>query len=100
MHAGFTPIQAAGDILMHTAYSRDGPEKVYVQHRIAEHSDDIVAWIDAGAHIYICGDAGMANDVHDAIVQALARSKQLDAGGAENILNTMRRAKRYQRDVY
>ena len=83
-----------------TAFSRDGNEKVYVQHRIAEHSDDIVAWIDAGAHIYICGDAGMANDVHDAIVQALARSKQLDAGGAENILNTMRRAKRYQRDVY
>lgn len=83
-----------------TAFSRDGSEKVYVQHRIAEHADDIVAWIDAGAHIYICGDAGMANDVHDALVQAISRNKQLDVGGAENILNTMRRAKRYQRDVY
>jgi len=42
----------------------------------------------------------MANDVHDALVQAISRNKQLDVGGAENILNTMRRAKRYQRDVY
>lgn len=83
-----------------TAFSRDGSAKYYVQHSIAENAAEVVAWIDAGAHIYICGDAGMANDVHYALVRAIAREKHLDAGVAENILSTMRRAKRYQRDVY
>lgn len=83
-----------------TAFSRDGSDKIYVQHRIAEQTDEIVAWIDAGAHLYICGDARMASDVHEALVTAIARRKRLEMGAAEGVLNAMRREKRYQRDVY
>ena len=83
-----------------TAFSRDGSEKVYVQHRLVEQTDEIVAWIDQGAHIYICGDAHMASDVHNALVAAIAIGKRMEKGVAEDVLNAMRREKRYQRDVY
>lgn len=83
-----------------TAFSRDGNEKVYVQHRLAERADEVTAWIDAGAHVYICGDAGMANDVHEALIAAIAGSKRIERAAAEDMLNGMRREKRYQRDVY
>ena len=47
-----------------TAFSRDQPEKVYVQHRILEHAKELLAWLEEGAHFYVCGDAGrMAKDV-------------------------------------
>ena len=42
---------------MDVAFSRDTPEKVYVQHRIWERRRDIVEWLDGGASFYVCGDA-------------------------------------------
>ncbi|MGB1293574.1 MAG: assimilatory sulfite reductase (NADPH) flavoprotein subunit, partial [Pseudoalteromonas sp.] len=49
------------------AFSRDQAEKVYVQDKLRQNSKDVFAWLEAGAHIYICGDANrMAKDVHNA----------------------------------
>ena len=42
---------------MDVAFSRDTPEKIYVQHRIWEQRADLVAWLDGGASFYVCGDA-------------------------------------------
>ena len=43
------------------AFSRDQPEKIYVQHRLWERRAEILAWLEEGAHIYVCGDEkGMA----------------------------------------
>ena len=39
------------------AWSRDGKEKIYVQHRMREVGRDLWSWLDDGAHIYVCGDA-------------------------------------------
>ena len=41
---------------MNVAFSRDTDQKVYVQHRIAEHSKEFNEWLEKGASIYICGD--------------------------------------------
>ena len=42
--------------------------KVYVQHKIAENSEQFNRWIENGATIYVCGDESkMAKDVHQAI---------------------------------
>ncbi|MFC5651006.1 hypothetical protein ACFPYJ_18215 [Paenibacillus solisilvae] len=47
-----------------TAFSRDQSEKIYVQHRMLEHSAELWAWLQEGAHFYICGDASnMAKEV-------------------------------------
>ncbi|HBO2457523.1 TPA: NADPH-dependent assimilatory sulfite reductase flavoprotein subunit, partial [Pseudomonas aeruginosa] len=50
------------------AFSRDTDQKVYVQHKIAENSEQFNQWIENGAAIYVCGDESkMAKDVHQAI---------------------------------
>lgn len=78
------------------AFSRDQPEKIYVQHRLWERRDELLGWIRDGAHIYVCGDEkGMAKDVDAVLVRIL--------GGAETgtaKLAELRKANRYQRDVY
>ena len=48
---------AQGVLTLHTAFSRDGPDKVYVQQRVTETADALFALLSAGAHFYVCGDA-------------------------------------------
>ncbi|MEL7186860.1 MAG: assimilatory sulfite reductase (NADPH) flavoprotein subunit [Pseudomonadota bacterium] len=83
------------------AFSRDQNRKVYVQDRIRENAAEFGRWLDAGAAIYVCGDAKrMAGDVHDAIVDVIAQHNNIDRDAAEQRLKELRQAGRYQRDVY
>ena len=83
------------------AFSRDQGEKVYVQHRILENAQQVWQWIQEGAYIYVCGDATrMAKDVHDALVIVAEQQGQMPRDDAEQFINDLRKAKRYQRDVY
>ena len=83
------------------AFSRDQHEKVYVQHRILEEAKQVWQWIQEGAYIYICGDATrMAKDVHDALITVAKQEGGFTQEQAEEYLNELRKAKRYQRDVY
>ena len=83
------------------AFSRDQDEKVYVQDRLRENAAEVFAWIEDGTHIYVCGDAkNMAGDVHDALVDVIAEHGAIDRDAAEQYLRELRRAGRYQRDVY
>ncbi len=78
------------------AFSRDQPAKIYVQHRLWERRDDVLGWIADGAHLYVCGDEkGMAKDVDAMLVKILGEG---DTGLAK--LAELRKAGRYQRDVY
>ncbi len=86
---------------MDVAFSRDTPEKVYVQHRIREHSREFYAWLQEGAHIYICGDAHrMAKDVNQAIQDVIAREGGMSEDKAREYLTALTKENRYQRDVY
>ena len=81
------------------AFSRDQPEKIYVQDRLAARADKLRGWIDDGAHIYVCGDEKtMARDIEKTLSDVLANKGELEAGRAR--LEALRRANRYQRDVY
>lgn len=83
------------------AFSRDQPEKIYVQDRIDQHAAEVVAWLDGGAHFYVCGDAkNMARDVRAAVVRAFESVKGLSHADAEAHVAALERAKRYQQDVY
>jgi sulfite reductase (NADPH) flavoprotein alpha-component len=83
------------------AFSRDQADKIYVQDRIREHAADVWAWLQQGAVLYVCGDAKqMAGDVHDALIDVLVTQADYDAESAEDYLKDLRRAGRYQRDVY
>lgn len=86
---------------MNVAFSRDTDQKVYVQHRIAEHSKEFNEWLEKGASIYICGDEkNMAKDIHQAIRNVLVKEQNLTEEDAESYLKQMKKDKRYQRDVY
>lgn len=83
------------------AFSRDQAEKVYVQHRLLENGKEVWQWLEEGAHFYVCGDAThMAKDVNDALLSIIAEHGGKSAEDAEQYLNDLRRAKRYQKDVY
>jgi sulfite reductase (NADPH) flavoprotein alpha-component len=83
------------------AFSRDQAEKVYVQHRMAEQAAELWAWLDGGAHFYVCGDAlRMAKDV-DAMLHTIAQEQGgMDEDAAKAWIKDLKKAKRYQRDVY
>ncbi|MEM7089185.1 MAG: assimilatory sulfite reductase (NADPH) flavoprotein subunit [Pseudomonadota bacterium] len=83
------------------AFSRNQNRKVYVQDRLIEHGADVFAWLQEGAHFYICGDATrMAKDVHRALVAILKTHGDHSDDSAEAYLQDLRDSKRYQRDVY
>jgi len=67
-----------------TAFSREQKEKVYVQHRLKERSDDLKKWIQDGGHVYICGSVAMGAAVRKVIIEALGSEdhfKRLQSDG-------------------
>jgi sulfite reductase (NADPH) flavoprotein alpha-component len=83
------------------AFSRDAPEKTYVQHRLWERRRELVEWLDGGASFYVCGDAkAMAKDVRATLVRCLEDVKALSPAQAEAEVAALERARRYQQDVY
>ena len=73
------------------AFSRDQAQKIYVQHRLREEAKELIAWLEGGAHLYVCGDANrMARDVEQTLTELL---------GEERVAR-LRESGRYQRDVY
>jgi sulfite reductase (NADPH) flavoprotein alpha-component len=86
---------------MNVAFSRDGAEKVYVQHRIAAEAREVYAWLEDGAHIYVCGDgAKLAPDVQKALVSVVAEQGSKSREAAEEYIGALQASHRYQIDVY
>jgi sulfite reductase (NADPH) flavoprotein alpha-component len=83
------------------AWSRDGKEKTYVQHRMREVARDLWSWIGEGAHIYVCGDAlRMAKDVESALTDIVAEQSGHGAAEAAKFIADLKTQGRYQADVY
>jgi sulfite reductase (NADPH) flavoprotein alpha-component len=97
-----TAMRAAGLLTRLTlAWSRDGKEKTYVQHRMREVARDLWAWIGEGAHIYVCGDAlRMAKDVENALTDIVAEQGGRSAADAGKFIADLKAQGRYQADVY
>ena len=86
---------------MDVAFSRDGAQKVYVQHRMLEHGRELYAWLQEGASIYVCGDAErMAPDVERTLRQIVQEHGALSDEQADEYLLQLQRERRYQKDVY
>lgn len=84
-----------------TAFSRDQKEKIYVQHKMQKHADELFNWIESGAQIYVCGSlAPMSVDVENTLVDIIASKKNTDRDGAQQYINNLKEAGRYHKDVY
>jgi sulfite reductase (NADPH) flavoprotein alpha-component len=102
----------AGSLTLHTAFSREGASKVYVQQRLREAGAEVWALLQAGGHFYVCGDAGsMAGAVEVALLDIIAQ--HIDVGGeaaggqeaaaqsaAQAYLQQLSNSGRYERDVW
>ena len=83
------------------AFSRDQNQKIYVQDRLLENAEPVWQWLQNGAYLYVCGDAGrMAKDVNEALLSIIEQQGKQSKEQAEQYLNELRKAKRYQKDVY
>ncbi|UXA16196.1 bifunctional nitrate reductase/sulfite reductase flavoprotein subunit alpha [Mycobacterium sp. SMC-4] len=83
------------------AFSRDQPDRVYVQHKMLDYGADVWRWLEDGAHLYVCGDATrMARDVDDALTRIISTHGRMDTDSARAYKRQMVADKRYLRDVY
>ncbi|WP_395698627.1 assimilatory sulfite reductase (NADPH) flavoprotein subunit [Methylocella sp.] len=86
---------------MEVAFSRDRWGKTYVQHRMRENGAELYAWLEEGAHVYVCGDASkLAPDVDAALIEVVAEHGGRSAEAAAAYVRELAAAHRYQRDVY
>lgn len=86
---------------MDVAFSRDQAKKLYVQHRMMEKAAELWAWLQEGAHLYVCGDESrMAHDVHQSLMDIARSQGGLTAEDADAYVRQLQKDRRYQRDVY
>ena len=84
-----------------TAFSRDQADKVYVQTRMLERARELFAWLEEGAHFYVCGNAKrMAKDVDAALHKVILRGGGKTEEQAAEYVARLKSERRYQRDVY
>jgi sulfite reductase (NADPH) flavoprotein alpha-component len=83
------------------AFSRDTARKVYVQDHVREQGRELYAWLQGGAHLYVCGDANhMAKDVHAALIDIAVAHGGHSPDDARAWLADLLTQGRYARDVY
>ncbi len=90
-----------GVLEVFTAFSRDQPEKIYLQHRLREQAQLVWRRMEGGDPFYICGDAaGMAVAVEQALGEIVVSQGGATSEQASAYLETMRRNGRLQKDVW
>ncbi|KAF4555614.1 NADPH--cytochrome P450 reductase-like protein [Elsinoe fawcettii] len=84
-----------------TAFSREGKDKVYVQHRLKEYAAEVNKLLEQKALFFVCGDAArMAREVNIVLGQIIASQRGLPESKGEDIVKSMRSSNTYQEDVW
>ena len=90
-----------GSFELVTAFSREGPQKIYVQHRLKERADEINKLLEQKAYFYVCGDAAnMAREVNDILATIISEKRGVSKQKGEEIVKAMRSSNQYQEDVW
>lgn len=80
------------------AFSRDQPEKIYVQDKIRQKAGEFFSWLENGASLYVCGAKRMSEDVEKAILDLIQSTGEIE--DAESYLSELKSNGRYLKDVY
>ncbi|MEO8765356.1 MAG: flavodoxin domain-containing protein [Ginsengibacter sp.] len=83
------------------AFSRDQPEKKYVQHKMLQHGAELFEWLQAGSYIYVCGTKDpMSIDVEKTLLQVIEEFGERSKEEAVQYLDDLKEEGRYVTDVY
>ena len=86
---------------INVAFSRDQPEKIYVQHRMWEQGAELYNWISSGAYVYLCGKKDpMSVDVEHTLVDIIEKYGEKTTEEAKEYFLQMQNEGRYCEDVY
>jgi sulfite reductase (NADPH) flavoprotein alpha-component len=86
---------------MNVAFSRDQATKIYVQHKMLQHSKELYEWLQNGAYVYICGaKEPMSVDVENTLLQIIERFGSKSTAQAIEYLNNLKEEGRFLKDVY
>lgn len=64
---------------LHTAFSRDGAEKVYVQHVLQQRAPQVQDVLARGGHLYLCGNKGHLEGAVRGAIDAIGGAGHWDA---------------------
>ena len=97
----FTAWQGRGLLRLDLAFSRDQPQKIYVQHRMRESARDLYGWLEEGAEVFICGDkARMATDFQTELTRIVETEGGRTPEQAAEYIAALRKSRRLKLDVY
>ena len=93
---------ALGDKLtIFNAFSREGKQKVYVQHLLKQNAKLVNDLLQQKANFYVCGDAShMAREVNEVLAKTISEQRGVDVAKGESIVKGMRSSGVYQEDVW
>ena len=99
--AEWRALAAEGKLVYRAAFSRDGPRKVYIQHKMREDADALahMLWDEEGV-FYLCGPTWPVPDVYEALVGALVQHAGVDRERAGAFLEGLKEEERYVLEVY
>ncbi len=90
-----------GLIELHTAFSRSGPERVYVQDLVRQQGAQVWQMLEDGAIVYICGDgSAMEPDVKRTLAALYSEEKEVALEIADAWLDGLAKEGRYVLDVW
>jgi sulfite reductase (NADPH) flavoprotein alpha-component len=82
------------------AFSRDGPKKVYIQHKMLDDAEALARMLNAENGVfYLCGPTWPVPDVHEALVGALVKYQGHDTESAGALLEGLKEEERYVLEV-
>jgi sulfite reductase (NADPH) flavoprotein alpha-component len=85
---------------MTVAFSRDGARKTYVQHKLKDEGREVYAWLQEGAHVFVCGASALAPAIQGTLRDIIEAEGGLSRAAAEDYLATLQSEHRFQVDVY